>query len=67
MWELVPEPNSANIISTEWIYKNNFDVKGNVRRNKVCIVAEGYTQIEGVNFDETFPRVSRMEAIILLL
>lgn len=67
VWELVPEPNSANIIGTEWIYKNNSDVKGNVRRNKACLVAEGYTQIEGVNFDETFPRVSHMEAIRLLL
>lgn len=56
-----------NIIGTNWIYKNKYDESGNVTRNKERLVAQGYTQIEGVDFDETFAPVARLESIRLLL
>lgn len=52
VWKLVPRPNSANIFGTEWIYKNKSNEKGDVMRNKNHLVAQGYTPIERVNFDE---------------
>ncbi|CAM8966101.1 unnamed protein product [Rhodiola kirilowii] len=67
VWDLVPRPENVNIIGTKWIFKNKSDEQGNITRNKARLVAQGYTQIEGVDFDETFAPVARLEAIRLLL
>lgn len=67
VWELVPRPEDVNLIDTKWIYKNKYDESGNVTRNKAQLVAQGYTQIEGVDFDETFSLLARLESIRLLL
>jgi len=64
---LVPKTEGLNVIGTKWIYKNKSDENGLVTRNKVRLVAQGYTQIEGLDFDETFAPVSRLESIRLLL
>jgi len=55
------------VIGTKWIYKNKFDENGIVTRNKARLVAQGYTQIEGLDFDETFAPVARLKSIRLLL
>jgi hypothetical protein len=67
VWTLVPRPSGHNIISTKWIFKNKSDEHGTVIRNKDRLVAQGYTQIEGVDFDETFTLVARLESIRILL
>ncbi|KAL0553675.1 hypothetical protein IC582_007576 [Cucumis melo] len=67
VWTLVPKPDGANIIETKWIFKNKTDESESVIRNKTCLVAQGYAQVEGVDFDETFAPVARLEAIRLLL
>ncbi|SPT17899.1 unnamed protein product [Triticum aestivum] len=56
VWELVkrPDPRKHNIIGTKWIYRNKQDEHGQVVRNKARVVAQGYTQVEGIDFDETF-------------
>jgi len=56
-----------NVIGTKWIYKNKSYENGTVTRNKTRLVAQGYTQEEGLDFDETFASVARLESIILLL
>ena len=65
VWELVPRPDGVNIIGTKWIHKNKTDEEGNVVRNKSRLVGQGYSQIEGVDFDETFAPVARLESIRL--
>ena len=55
------------MIGIKWVYKNKSDEKRVVTRNKARLVAQGYTQIEGVDFDETFTHVARLESIRLLL
>lgn len=67
VWILVPRPAEQNIIGTKWIFKNKTDEHGTVVRNKARLVAQGYTQIEGVDFDETFAPVARLESIRILL
>ena len=56
VWELVkrPDPRKHNIIGTKWIYSNKQDENGLVVRNKARLVAQGYTQVKGIDFDETF-------------
>ncbi|CAM8908673.1 unnamed protein product [Rhodiola kirilowii] len=67
VWDLVPRSSGVNIIGTKWIFKNKTDESGNITRNKARLVAQGYTQIEGIDFDDTFAPVARLESIRLLL
>ena len=67
VWDLVPRPKDVNVIGTKWIFKNKTDENGNITRNKARLVAQGYTQVEGVDFEETFAPVARLESIRLLL
>jgi hypothetical protein len=67
VWTLVPCPAEHNIIGTKWIFKNKIDEHGTVVRNKARHVAQIYTQIEGIDFDETFAPVARLESIRILL
>ncbi|CAL8988995.1 unnamed protein product [Prunus brigantina] len=67
VWYLVPRPINTNVIGTKWIFKNKTDEQGNVVRNKARLVAQGYTQMEGIDFDETFAPVARLESVRLLL
>ena len=67
VWTLVPRPTNYPIIRTKWVYRNKMDELGNVVRNKARLVAQGYNQEKGIDFDETFASVARLEAIRLLL
>ena len=53
------------LFGTKWIFKNKTDEQGCVTRNKVRLVAQGYVEVERVDFDETFAPVARLEAIRL--
>nr|GEX45388.1 retrovirus-related Pol polyprotein from transposon TNT 1-94 [Tanacetum cinerariifolium] len=64
---LVPRPEGKTIIKTKWIFKNKKDESSLVIRNKASLVAVGYSQQEGIDYDETFAPVSRIEAIHLFL
>ncbi|TYK00141.1 gag-pol polyprotein [Cucumis melo var. makuwa] len=67
IWTLVSKLEGVNVIGTKWIFKNKIDEIGCVTKNKARLVAQGYTQVEGVDFDETFAPVARLEVIRLLL
>ncbi|KAK0583607.1 hypothetical protein LWI29_000140 [Acer saccharum] len=67
VWSLVPRPKDINVIGTKWVFRNKTDESGKIVRNKARLVAQGYTQVEGVDFDETFAPVARLESIRLLL
>ena len=67
VWELVPRLKGVNVIGTKLIFKNKSDEHGTVIRNKSRLVAQGYTQVEGIDFDETFASVTRLEFIRILL
>ena len=67
VWTLVPRPEGEHIIGTKWIFCNKTDEESNVIRNKARLAAQGYSQIKGVDHDETFAPVARMESIRILL
>ena len=67
VWKLVEKPEGASIIGTKWVFRNKLDEQGNVVRNKARLVAQGYTQQEGIDFDETYAPVARLESIRMLL
>ncbi|KAJ9564937.1 hypothetical protein OSB04_000903 [Centaurea solstitialis] len=67
VWKLVPKPFLKTIIGTKWIFRNKMDELGTVVRNKAKLVAQGYRQEEGIDYDETFAPVARLEAIRIFL
>jgi len=66
-WELVSRPKDKNVIGTKWIFKNKLNENGEVVRNKARLVCKGYAQQEGIDSEETFAPVVRLEAIRMFL
>jgi Reverse transcriptase (RNA-dependent DNA polymerase). len=67
VWTLVERPKDHNVIGTKWVFRNKQDENGLVVRNKARLVAQGFTQVEGLDFDETVAPVARLEDICILL
>nr|GFA58216.1 copia protein [Tanacetum cinerariifolium] len=67
VWSLVDCPNGVRPIRTKWVLKNKKDERGIVIRNKARLVAQGHTQEEGIDYEEVFAPVARIEAIRLFL
>ncbi|GJX38041.1 putative ribonuclease H-like domain-containing protein [Tanacetum coccineum] len=67
VWTLVDLLKGKRAIGTKWVYRNKKDERGIVVRNKARLVAQGYTQEEGIDYDEVFVPVARIEAIGLFL
>jgi hypothetical protein len=66
MWSLVERPKQ-NVAGTKWVFYNKQDKEGVVTRNKVWLIAKGYSEVEGLDFDETFALVARLESIRMIL
>jgi hypothetical protein len=57
----------VNVIGTKWVFKNKQGEDGEVVRNKARLVAQGFSQVEGLDFGEIFASVARLESIRILL
>ncbi|GKG28993.1 retrovirus-related pol polyprotein from transposon TNT 1-94, partial [Tanacetum coccineum] len=62
VWTLVPKPHGKTIIGTKLIWKNKMDEEGVVTKNKARLVAQGYNQQKGIDYEKTFAPVARLEA-----
>nr|GEU48183.1 hypothetical protein [Tanacetum cinerariifolium] len=67
VWELVPRPDQVMAITLKWIYKVKFDELGGILKNKARLVARDYRQEKGIDFEESFAPVARLEAIRIFL
>ncbi|GJW78862.1 retrovirus-related pol polyprotein from transposon TNT 1-94 [Tanacetum coccineum] len=67
VWELVPQPEGKNIIALKWLWKNKCDAENIVVQNKTRLVAKGYKQEEGIDFEESFAHVARLEAVLMFI
>ncbi|GJX76406.1 retrovirus-related pol polyprotein from transposon TNT 1-94 [Tanacetum coccineum] len=62
-WELVDKPFGKTVIKLKWLWKNKKDEDNNIIRNKARLVSKGYSQEEGIDFEESFALVARLEAV----
>nr|GEV10656.1 hypothetical protein [Tanacetum cinerariifolium] len=67
VWELVDRPLCKNIINMKWLWKNKRDEENTVIRNKAHLVAKGYNHQEGIDFEESFAPVTRLEVVWLFI
>ncbi|GKB49209.1 retrovirus-related pol polyprotein from transposon TNT 1-94 [Tanacetum coccineum] len=67
VWELVPRPEGKSIIALKWLWKNKCDAENIVVQNKTRLVAKGYKQEEGIDFEESFAPVARLEAVRMFI
>ncbi|GJY81396.1 retrovirus-related pol polyprotein from transposon TNT 1-94 [Tanacetum coccineum] len=67
VWVLVPPPDNIKPLTLKWLFKNKHDEENTVIRNKTRLVVRGYRQEEGIDFEESFAPVARMEAIRIFL
>ncbi|GJT51572.1 retrovirus-related pol polyprotein from transposon TNT 1-94 [Tanacetum coccineum] len=67
VWELVPCPDNVFLIKLKWIYKVKIDESGGVLKNKARLVSQGFRQEEGIDFEESFAPVARIESICIFI
>nr|GEY80017.1 putative ribonuclease H-like domain-containing protein [Tanacetum cinerariifolium] len=67
VWVLVDLPKGKRAIGSKWVFRNKKDERGIMIRNKARLIAQGHTQEEGINYDEVFAPIARIEAIRLFL
>ena len=66
-WSLVPKPPTANVIGCKWVYKIKRKADGSIERHKARLVAQGFDQQPGVDFEETFSPVVKPATICIVL
>ena len=66
-WDIVPRPKGKSIVTSKWIYKIKHAAYGSIAKYKARFVARGFSQKEGIDYEETFAPISRYNSIILVL
>jgi len=66
-WELFPRPTNKNVSDTKWVFRNKLNEEGTAIRNRVRLVCKGYVQIKGIEFEENFTPIARLEVIRIFL
>jgi hypothetical protein len=66
-WDLVPLPSGRKLVRCRWVYMNKRTIDGHINRYKARIVAKGFQQVHGIDYDETFAPVAKMGFIRLAL
>lgn len=66
-WELVPRMAEHNVLACKWVYKLTQDERGQISHHKARMVVNGMSQLDGINFQEMFASVIKLETIHLIL
>jgi hypothetical protein len=66
-WDLVSLPKGRKLVRCKWIYRTKYAANGYVDKHMACLVAKGFSQVEGIDYSETFSSVAKMNSIRLVL
>ena len=66
-WELVPFPSKRKLVQCKWVYRTKVDVDGSDIEYNTRLVSKGFSQVQGVEYTETFASVAKMDSIRLVL
>jgi hypothetical protein len=66
-WDLVPLPKRRKLVRCKWVYRTKYASDGSVKRYKAQLVAKGFSQVEGFDYNETFSPIAKMNSIRLVL
>jgi hypothetical protein len=66
-WDLVPLLKGRKLVRCKWVYRTKYASDGSVERHKAWLVAKGFSQVEGIDYNETFSPVAKMNSICLVL
>ena len=66
-WQLVLRSKDKNVIGTKWVFRNKMNEQGEVVRNKAKLVCKGYSQQEGIDYEETYAPIARMGVVKIFL
>eukprot|EP00253_Pinus_taeda_P005926 PITA_05926 len=66
-WDLVPLPKGRKLVRCKWVYRTKFGLDGKVDKHEAHLVAKGFSQVEGIDYTETFSPVAKMNSIRLIL
>eukprot|EP00253_Pinus_taeda_P028825 PITA_28825 len=66
-WDLVPLPKGRRLVRCKWVYRTKFGPDGKVDKHKAHLVSKGFSQVEGIDYNETFSPISKMNSIYLVL
>eukprot|EP00253_Pinus_taeda_P020551 PITA_20551 len=66
-WDLVRLPKGRKLVRCKWVYRTKYGPDGKVDKHKARLVAKGFSQVEGINYTETFSPVAKMNSIHLVL
>ena len=67
VWDVVPRPENKSVVSSRWLYKVKQAVDGSVEKHKARFVAHAFSQVERIDYDETFAPIARYSSIRLML
>ena len=63
VWEVVPRPEGKSVVTSRWLYKVKYTADGSIEKHKARFVARGFSQVEGIDYNETFAPVVRYTSI----
>lgn len=66
-WDLVPHPSTHNVVGCKWIFKTKLHADGPIERHKARLVAQGFSQVHGLDFEDTFSLVIRSATVQIIL
>ena len=66
-WEIVPRPEGKSMVGSRWIYKVKQATDGSIKKYKARFFSQGFSQIEGIDYEETFAPVTRSSSIWTIL
>eukprot|EP00253_Pinus_taeda_P013337 PITA_13337 len=62
VWDVVPRPGDKSVVTSRWLYKVKHAADGSIKKHKARFIARGFSQVEGIDYDETFAPVARIES-----